>query len=484
MDNPIHPILALDRFWAIEAAYAESALKVVELAIASGAFGVEAARGKSDAEAKPYQVSGSTAIINVAGPLTKRWTCAAWMFGGTPMDAIREQVRMAQKDDDIKSVLLLVDSPGGSVSGTSDLADDVAALNKVKPVTAYIEDMGCSAGYWIASAAGRVVCNKNATIGSIGVYYLIDDASAAYTMRGIKRHRIASGTHKGAGAGGTEITSEQLARMQAEIQSMADLFIAAVAENRGMSTEQVAELATGEVWIGAQAVELGLVDAVEPLDATLKSLQSARANPSSRRAATAGNSTTEETMSETKKVGLIETVKSWFALGVSKAEIDEALAAAQEPGGEEKDFAKVTATLQPVAGKIEPSKEAQDALERAKKAEAAAALTLANAEVKKFADAMIGEGRLTSAERSQFEALHLAALKADGGGQLALTPSGELVSGELAEAFASTAKARPAHKLFSDTVVSSKLGEADKTQSTKSYEESFEARKAKAGGNK
>jgi len=140
-------------------------------------------------------------------------------------------------------------------------------------VTAYIEDLGASAAYFVASQAGRIVANQAAEVGSIGTYGVVMDSSGMAAREGIKVHVVKAGRYKGMGVPGTEITSEQLVEMQRVVDAANALFIAAVARGRPMSADRVAELADGRVHIAAEALKLNLIDGIQTFDAALESLR-------------------------------------------------------------------------------------------------------------------------------------------------------------------------------------------------------------------
>lgn len=221
-------------------------------------------------DGEPFQVVDGIAVIEIVGMMTK--------FGSSLSDTpgsvtLRKAVRNAAADNAIRGILLRFDSGGGMVAGTDDLAQDVARANTIKPVVAYIEDMCASAAYYVASQCGRVVANVSAIIGGIGIYAAIQDFSAAFAEQGVKVHVIKSAELKGAGEEGTKITDAQLAEFQRAVDSFADLFVTAVARGRGMSVKKAKALADGRVHVGAEAIPLGLIDAVETLDEAMADLQ-------------------------------------------------------------------------------------------------------------------------------------------------------------------------------------------------------------------
>jgi signal peptide peptidase SppA len=208
------------------------------------------------------------AVIELAGTLMKQQ-----QSGGESTSTIlaRRALRLAVRDADVKSILLLIDSPGGTAAGTADLADDVAAADKLKPVDAYIQDCGCSAAYWIASQCRTIATNRTSATGSLSTYTVVEDFSEAAAKEGIKVHVVkADGApFKGAGVPGSEITPEQLAEVGKRVNAVNAHFMADIARGRKWSAEQLKQLADGRIFTGEEARTLGLVDRVESLDATL-----------------------------------------------------------------------------------------------------------------------------------------------------------------------------------------------------------------------
>lgn len=211
------------------------------------------------------------AVVKAQGPLMKGQSS----MGGTSTVAMRRAIRTAAGDTNVSAILLAIESPGGTVSGTQDLATDVAEANKKKPVFAHIDDLGASAAYWIASQAAQVYANApTALVGSIGTVLHMEDTSARNEKEGVKEIAFASGPLKAFG-GGLGITDAQAAHLQALVNSLQLEFGAAVKRGRGMSDSQLAEVSTGAVFTAPEAKRLGLINGIQPLDKTLSLLASA-----------------------------------------------------------------------------------------------------------------------------------------------------------------------------------------------------------------
>tara|TARA_R110000803_G_scaffold43701_3_gene93008 strand:+ start:938 stop:1873 length:936 start_codon:yes stop_codon:yes gene_type:complete len=233
------------------------------------------AQPEADVERVLYTVGANgLAVISIRGPIMK----ADSKFGGTNSVRTRRAVRTASADADVRGILLLIDSPGGSVSGTEELANDVAAADKIKPVVAHIDDLGASAALWVASQARWITANESALVGSIGTTGTVIDSSGAAEAAGIKVYAISSKgaeEFKGAGAPGTPISEKQLAYFQGLADATQELFTAAVAQGRGMSVADVRALADGRVHLAREALRLGLIDAVASSDAAVAAAEDA-----------------------------------------------------------------------------------------------------------------------------------------------------------------------------------------------------------------
>lgn len=224
---------------------------------------------------RPGVVRGDIAVIDVAGPLTKRCGVVQAIFGNSSTEEIREAVIDAGCQPGVAGVMLRVESPGGQVSGIAELAKAVSDVAVLKPVHTFIEDIGASAGYWIASQAARVSANPMALVGSIGTFTVAVDWSEAAAKIGAKVHLLASGIHKGAGTLGTRIEAAHLEHWQSIVTSINGHFLDAVAAGRGMTRATVERLADGRAHVAAQAKQLRLIDAVSSFDEAMNALRAA-----------------------------------------------------------------------------------------------------------------------------------------------------------------------------------------------------------------
>lgn len=248
------------------------AMGVDLMALAERRKAAASTNGES-AEPEPLyeMVTPDIARIQISGPMTKYTTSFDLMFGGCSTVAIRNAVRAAAADANVLGLFLDIDSPGGTVNGTPDLADEVADFRQCKPVVAYVSDLCCSAAYWVASQCDAIHTNSVGFVGNIGCYSVLEDSRGLQEKTGFKLTTIASAPFKGLGADG-EVTDVLKEETQREVDQIHDLFVAAVAAGRKISPEQAKTLADGRALIGAHAVAVGLADRVCTIDESLESL--------------------------------------------------------------------------------------------------------------------------------------------------------------------------------------------------------------------
>ncbi len=210
------------------------------------------------------------AVLPIHGHLTK----GGDSFGGQSMVKIRRQFRAAVVDSEVRGIMLHIDSPGGTVDGTADLADDIRDGGKQKPVHAYFEDRGVSGAYWLGSQTARVTANRTASVGSIGAFLELQDVSKKAEKEGVGVHIVRSGTHKGIGHPVEGMNAERLKWVQERIDSVAEEFLGSVQTARGLSDEAIAAIgAEAKVYIGAEAQTVGLIDGVESFGQAMATLK-------------------------------------------------------------------------------------------------------------------------------------------------------------------------------------------------------------------
>lgn len=212
-------------------------------------------------------IDAGVAIIQVRGVLAMH---ADQVNGdcqpqGRSYERITEQVQLAAADPAVRSIVLRLETPGGSASGCQECYDAIVAADAIKPVHAFVAPYGFSAGYYLASACRSITASSvGAHTGSIGTVMATWDESAAFEKEGFKRVVIRSGAYKALAQRGEAITDTVRAELQRECDAYAAAFYDAVRAGRGLTDEQAAQVLNGRTFLAPEAMRLGLIDAIQP----------------------------------------------------------------------------------------------------------------------------------------------------------------------------------------------------------------------------
>ena len=237
--------------------------------------GIEARIGRPlDNEPKPYEVVRGVAIIGMEGIIAKRMSLFTKISGGISTYQVQEQFQSALADPKVRSIVLDIDSPGGTLDGTAELAGAIHAARGEKPIVAWTDGQMCSAAYWIGSATDAVyISGDTPQVGSIGIVASHMDISEAEKKMGVKTTEIAAGKYKRIASRHAPLTKEGRQNIQDAVDYVYTTFVGDVAKHRGVSEEQVLEqMADGRVFFGRQAVNAGLVDGVSTMEELIEKL--------------------------------------------------------------------------------------------------------------------------------------------------------------------------------------------------------------------
>lgn len=225
-------------------------------------------------EAQGYEVRDGAALVPLRGVLGQRMNLMSNISGGTSTELFSRDVKRALEDPSVRSIIIMADTPGGSVAGTQSAAEVVRSVRGKKPIVTFAEGMMASAGVWIGSAADQVILDSGVTqVGSIGVVATHADVSKREEAMGIKTTEIVAGKYKRAASQYGPLTETGRATMQEQVDYLYSLFVADVAANRGVDPEKVIEdMADGRMFIGQQAVDAGLADGIYSLDVLIANL--------------------------------------------------------------------------------------------------------------------------------------------------------------------------------------------------------------------
>lgn len=183
-------------------------------------------------------------------------------------DRISRELRALREDDDVKAVVLRVNSPGGSALASEVIWREVELTKKEKPIIVSMGDYAASGGYYISAAADSIFAEKTTLTGSIGVFGIIPNFKKLMNEKlGIYFDNVKTGKFAAMGADPTQpLTEEEKAIVQINVNQIYDTFLQRVADGRGISPAEVDSLGQGRVWTGEQAAELGLVDDIGDLE--------------------------------------------------------------------------------------------------------------------------------------------------------------------------------------------------------------------------
>lgn len=198
------------------------------------------------------------AVISLSGPIQSE--SSGFLFGGSVISPqfVRNQLEKAKNDVAVKAIVLQIESPGGSVAACQEILNEIERVKK--PIVVSFGTVAASGGYYISTKADKIVALPGTLTGSIGVISEMPNLKGLYQKLGIEMEVFKAGKYKDMYAGLRELTPEEKVIMQEMTDQLYDQFVQVVVNGRGMSEEKVRDLATGQLYTGVEAKELGLVD--------------------------------------------------------------------------------------------------------------------------------------------------------------------------------------------------------------------------------
>jgi signal peptide peptidase SppA len=243
--------------------------------------GIEARIGRPlQNDSQGYEVRDGAALVPLRGVLAQRMNLMSNISGGTSTELFARDIRQAVEDPAVSSIIVMADTPGGAVAGTQAAAEVVRSVRGVKPIATYAEGLMASAGVWIGTATDLVVLADGATqVGSIGVVATHTDVSQREEQLGIKTTEIVAGRYKRAASQYGPLTEMGRETIQEQVDYLYGLFVADVAQNRGVSVETVLDnMADGRMFIGQQAVDAGIADGIGTLEGLITTMNTRAAS--------------------------------------------------------------------------------------------------------------------------------------------------------------------------------------------------------------
>merc|ERR1712178_228466 len=178
-------------------------------------------------------------------------------------------LRKIREDKQVKAVVLRINSPGGSATGSDIILREVQLIQEKKPVIISMGNVAASGGYWIATGGEHIFAQPNTITGSIGVFGLLFNIQEVANNNGITWDVVKTGKFADLGTVRRPKTEQELAIYQKSVNRVYDLFLEKVAESRDLAKEKVADIAQGRVWSGKTAKNIGLVDSFGGLDVAI-----------------------------------------------------------------------------------------------------------------------------------------------------------------------------------------------------------------------
>jgi signal peptide peptidase SppA len=268
-------LAAASELWAMQPEKLQAMLDLLAMQAAGGKFNAEeiAARiGKGEEQAVAKR-EGAIGILPLRGVIGNRLNLVGNISGGggASCEQFGAMLRAAMADDQVKAVVLDVDSPGGTAAGADELSAQIFAARGGKPIVAHVNATAASAAYWIASAADEVVLTPSGSVGSIGVFGVHDDISAALEKAGVKKTLIGEPEFKGEGANFLPLSDAAKEYQRAQVKEVYGTFVAALARNRKATLSAVREnYGQGRMLLAPAALAAGMIDRIGTLDETLR----------------------------------------------------------------------------------------------------------------------------------------------------------------------------------------------------------------------
>ena len=251
--------------WLIEPAWLERAQRAMKLRVNAADF-----KGR---EQPISRRSGSTAVIPVLGPISRRPTFFSELFGGTSTEALKRSVTRAAQDPEVATIVLQIDSPGGHASGIQELSDLIFEARRRKLIIGVADSFAASAAFWIGSAATEFVASPSAEIGSVGAVLAHLDISELEKKAGVKTTLITAGDNKSIASPFEPLSSVGREELQRQVDRVGNSFVSALARNRGVTRTEVNQRFGQGLMFGAdEARRRGMVDRVATIESVVGSL--------------------------------------------------------------------------------------------------------------------------------------------------------------------------------------------------------------------
>jgi protease IV len=213
------------------------------------------------AESDAFSFSSSTvALIHIDAPIVTEASNSLFSQALTSSSWVKDQIKQAEEDAFVEAIVFEINSPGGSAVASKEIVDAIKQTKK--PTVSYIREVGASGAYWAASATDYVFADELSITGSIGVLGSYLSFSGLLENYNVSYERFVGGKYKDIGSPYKEVSEEERTIVQNKIDIIHEYFIQDVASNRKIEVETMRELASGVYYLGSEALELNLIDAL------------------------------------------------------------------------------------------------------------------------------------------------------------------------------------------------------------------------------
>ncbi|MFO7772982.1 MAG: signal peptide peptidase SppA [Dehalococcoidia bacterium] len=213
-------------------------------------------------------VANKIAVIPLSGTITAGDSQLSFGPTITP-DLVRSYLGKAERDRAVKAIVLQIESPGGEIAPCQEILWEIERVKEKKPIVVSMGGMAASGGYYISTRADKIVALPSTLTGSIGVVSQVINIEGLLEKLGIQIETFKGGKYKDMYSGFREMTPEEAEIMQGMIDEYYEHFVEVVAEGRGLSKDEVRNLATGQLYSGSEAKRLGLVDELGGLETAI-----------------------------------------------------------------------------------------------------------------------------------------------------------------------------------------------------------------------
>lgn len=287
--------VASSRPWLIQADALENILSIAQRQGDPEALATR--MGQPLQNSRSVRMHDGVAVIPVTGPVFRYANMFTRISGATSTQDLATDVQAALDNPYVRAIVLEFNTPGGEATAINELADVIHAGRGRKPIKAYVDGLAASAGYWLASACDEIIVSSTGLVGSIGVVMSQQDTTERDAKSGVRTVQIVSSQSPDKRL---DITGDDgRAKVQSIVDALADVFVAAVARNRKVTTETVlSDFGQGGMLVGAAAVKARMADRIGSLETVIAALAGSASN--SKRNTTMSSKSGQVTVSTTE----------------------------------------------------------------------------------------------------------------------------------------------------------------------------------------